>query len=578
MTDKKPKTFPDESRKGLGSEETAKQREAIELIGKGKLDDAEYIYREMIKWKPQNYVLYENVGYLLRIKGETERADKYIQKAIELKSNEAYLHYNRGNALKGVNKLDEAIEEYKAAIQLKSEFPSAYNNLCITYLEQGELAAAIESCQKAIQLKPDYPNAYNSQGNALKEKGDLRKAISSYKKAIQLKPEYADAYYNLGVALMEQGDRKEAMASYKYAIKKDPGHLSAIINLGISYMEEGDLRSAIRTHKKAIEKNKEAPDTHWNLSLAMLLNGDYENGWEEYEWRTKKENYQCMTHALPLCEKWNGEKLQKGSNLLLVSEQGLGDTLQFMRYAIPLRNQGISVRICAQTKLHGLIRSSGIDQTPLSPQEANTIKEGLWLPLMSTPRQLRVNPNQPIINEPYINVSEELKSKWRNKLNSDERPIIGINWQGNPRVEAAGLKGRSIKLELFKEIIERNSVRLLSLQKGYGSDQLSECSFKNWFVHCQEEISNTWDFEETAAIIENCDLIITSDTSVAHLAGGMGKETWLLLSRVPEWRWGIEGKYTFWYPSMKLFRQKKSGDWREVLERVGDELRNRMGG
>ena len=153
-----------------------------------------------------------------------------------------------------------------------------------------------------------------------------------------------------------------------------------------------------------------------------------------------------------------------------------------------------------------------------------------------------------------------------------QRPIIGINWQGNPDAETTFLKGRSLPLESFVTIIEKTTVTLLSLQKGFGSEQLAECSFCHRFVRRQEEINQTWDFVETAAIIANCDLVITSDTVVAHLAAGMGYPTWLLLSKVPDWRWGMEGDTSFWYPSMRLFRQRERGNWSEVMERVATAL------
>ena len=161
-----------------------------------------------------------------------------------------------------------------------------------------------------------------------------------------------------------------------------------------------------------------------------------------------------------------------------------------------------------------------------------------------------------------------MKNTFKNILSKEKRPIIGINWQGNPIVEKQDLKGRSLPLETFSTIARNNNFKFLSLQKGFGSEQLDHCSFKNKFVECQPQINSTWDFLENAAIIENCDLIITSDTSIAHLAGGMGKSTWLLLHHLPEWRWGLEGENTFWYPSMRLFRQKERHHWQEVMERV----------
>ncbi len=297
-----------------------------------------------------------------------------------------------------------------------------------------------------------------------------------------------------------------------------------------------------------------------------------------HEWRTNRKKSTSKPHAIPKCDQWSGNvALNQTKQLLLITEQGLGDTLQFMRYATALRNKGIAISFCAQPKLHCLIKSSGIDPSPLTPKQANTVTEGHWIPLLSVPRHLEVSPSNPIITEPYIKTTDELHTKWAEILSAEQLPIVGINWQGNPQTEKAGLRGRSLPLETFAPITGNSQISFLSLQKGFGSDQLETCSFKDRFVSCQDQINETWDFLETAAIVANCDLVITSDTFVAHLAGGMGKTTWLLLKKVPEWRWGLEGDTTFWYPSMRLFRQRERGNWDEVMERVAVALQEHFG-
>jgi len=244
-----------------------------------------------------------------------------------------------------------------------------------------------------------------------------------------------------------------------------------------------------------------------------------------------------------------------------------------MRYLQKLKQQGFDFSFYAQEKLHSLIKASDIDQDPLTPEQANQISTGQWIPLLSLPKYLKVNPKNPIISEPYIFSSKALNKKWKNILSQEKGPIIGINWQGNPDIEKGSVKGRSIPLDIFSMISDHDKITLLSLQKGFGTEQLQNCSFKNKFVKCQSQINSTWDFLENAAIINNCDLIITTDTSIAHLAGGMGKSTWLLLKYIPEWRWGLEGESTFWYPSIKLFRQKERNNWQEVMERVAFQLK-----
>jgi hypothetical protein len=327
----------------------------------------------------------------------------------------------------------------------------------------------------------------------------------------------------------------------------------------------------------AVHRKTNHPEANQNLSMAELLAGDYKNGWKRYEYRFQSKKNQVILNANPSCKQWNGEALTQGEKLLLIHEQGLGDTLQFMRYATALRNQGISVSFCAQPKLHALIQASSIDPSPLTPEQANQVSDGKWIPLLSVPRYLEVSPENPIITKPYIKTTKEFHTKWSEILSAEQQPIIGINWQGNPKTEKTGLQGRSLALETFAPVANCSHISLLSLQKGFGSEQLETCSFKERFVSCQDQVNDTWDFLETAAMIANCDLIITSDTSVAHLAGGMGKSTWLLLQKVPDWRWGLEGDTTFWYPSIRLFRQTERENWDEVMERVAEALQQHFG-
>ena len=308
--------------------------------------------------------------------------------------------------------------------------------------------------------------------------------------------------------------------------------------------------------------------------MVQLLSGEYLSGWKNYQSRWEKKN-PAKPHAQPEIPEWKGEPLQKGDKLLVISEQGLGDTIQFMRYIPYLKKQGIDVSFCAKAKLHNLIKASGIHPNPLTPEEAQIISEGKSIPLLSLPKYLGVNPQNPIINEPYIFPKDTLINKWKKNLDNENKPIIGINWQGNPNMERT-YRGRSLSLETFSSLLILNDIRLLSLQKGFGSEQLEDCSFRSEFVRCQKQVDTTWDFAENAAMIKSCDLVITCDTVVAHLAGGMGQPVWLLLKDIPYWTWGMKKEKTFWYPTMKLFRQQEKDDWEEVMRRISLKLENRF--
>ena len=242
-----------------------------------------------------------------------------------------------------------------------------------------------------------------------------------------------------------------------------------------------------------------------------------------------------------------------------------------MRYILYLKQKGYEVIFCAQESLHSIIKESGIDSNPITNKEANQIIDGKYCPLLSLPLHLGVNQNNPIVSPPYISTKNELTAKWKDIFEEEERPIIGISWQGNPDVEIGFVKGRSIALEVFSKLVKTDKFRFLSLQKGFGTEQIEQCSFKNKFVKFQGLVNNTYDFLDTAAHIQNCDLIITTDSCLAHLAAGMGKTTWVLLKAWLTWRYGL-GETTFWYPSMKLFHQKETDNWDEVMDRIAIEL------
>ena len=247
-----------------------------------------------------------------------------------------------------------------------------------------------------------------------------------------------------------------------------------------------------------------------------------------------------------------------------------------MRYALFLRNQNINVSLCAHTRLHPLIKASGIDHSPLTPEQTNRIKTGYWAPLLSVPRHLKVRPSNPLLTHPYIKSTSELDSKWEEIFSEENRPIIGINWQGNRN--DTNRKERNIPTLCFKRLIEEHTGNFVCLQRSAQKADIMELIPKSKATVQQAAISriadsdNPNDFLEYAAIITNCDLVITTGCTVAHLAAGTGIPTWVLLPKVPDWRWGLEGNNTFWYPSMRLFRQRERGNWDEVMERVAETL------
>ncbi|WP_269611283.1 tetratricopeptide repeat protein [Prochlorococcus marinus] len=533
----------------------------------GKLQEAEISCRKAIELNPDYPKAHSNLGNILRDLGKLKEAELSQRKAIELNPNLAVAHSNLGSILNDLGKLKEAELSQRKAIELNPDLAVAHYNLGNILRDLGKLKEAELSQRKVIELNPNLAVAHSNLGIILRDLGKLKEAEASTRKAIEIKSDYSEAYSNLGNILRDLGNLQEAELSYCKAIEIKPDFAEAHSNLGIILKELGNLQEAEVSTRKAIELNPEFTEASFNLSFFQLLQGDYKNGLEAYEFRFDKVTLDLK----PKIKKVDNRKLIKGEKLLVVSEQAPGDVIFYMRYLLPLKQQGIDISFYAPEKLHSLIKDSGIHDNPLTREESLLRKEGEWIPLLSLLKYFSVSPNNPVINTPYISSTKPLKEKWRKILSNEKRPIVGINWQGSKKLEKT-YQGRSIPLEEFSKLLEKNDITFLSLQKGYGSEQLEQCSFKKHFVSCQKQIDGILDYSETAAIIENCDLIITNDCSPGPLAAGMGKKVWLLLRDVPFWYWGLTGERTFWYPSMRLFRQKERHNWQEVMERVSIAL------
>jgi len=542
------------------------------FISKSDFSSALYFLEEGLKLKENDCNSLNSIGIALKAKGDIISSIKYFKKALEINNKSPKIINNLGTTYHLLGNLDLAKNCFKSALEINSSFPEAHSNLGLIFQEKGNYESAIKSFQRALMIRSDFPDAINNLAITFMYKEDLNNALTYFKKAIEIKPNFPNAYFNLGNLFEKKGDLEKAILYFNKAIQLNPSFSDCYNNLGNTFREKGNIISSIDSYHKALAIAPDNANIIFNLSFVQLLSGDFKSGWKNYESRITKTD-PIPIYGNPKCEKFNGIDLSEISLLLVVCEQGLGDTIQFMRYIPYLKNKKLEIRFSAQEKLHPLIKQSNIEPNPLTPDQASSVSNGYWIPLLSLPKYLGIDASLPLVTEPYISTSDDLKYKWKNILSKEKKTIIGINWQGNPATEQNNLKGRSLKLELFSFIAEKN-VRLLSLQKGFGTEQLKTCSFLEKFVESQNQVNKVWDFDETVAMIDSCDLIITSDTVTAHLAGGMGKPTWVLLTAIPDWRWGLQSDKTFWYPSMRLFRQSEVGNWIGVMRRVSLELDN----
>ncbi len=381
------------------------------------------------------------------------------------------------------------------------------------------------------------------------------------------------AWFHLGICLFALGEYSQSLRMYRLSIQHLPGHVGTLMNIGVLLQLNNKPRKAARSYEIALTFEPDNAGLHYNKATALLSSGQYLSGWKHFRWRFENPSTSAI-HALPHGNKWKGENLEPGQRLGIISEQGLGDTIQFIRYCATLRARGISIKTFIQKSLVSLVRESGLD-----PEcQENTIAENseidTWIPLLSIPEILGVTPNNPIISSSYITTRKDLITKWCNRFSKSNKFKVGIKWQGfqgNERLYNQSI-GRSIPLSKFKALADNFEIEFISLQKDEGSEQISTCGFDKKFTPLLKCTEKERCMLETAAIIASCDLILTCDSVIAHLAGALGAPTWVLLNSCPEWRWGDKGNTTFWYPTAKLFRQKEQGDWSRVIQDVANSL------
>ncbi len=540
------------------------------LREQGKLSEAVEYYRKASELEPDNAGFQCNLGAALQETGKADDAIECYKQATTIDPNYAMAHSNLGSIFQEIDKPVDAITNFKKAIILKPDYAEAYNNLGSSLLELGKPGEAVEYLNKAISLKPDNAESYNNLGIAFLKLGKPDEAVEYHNKAISLKANFAEAHNNLGTALMEQCKFDAAIISHKKAIELKPDYAEAYNNLGAVLKESGEPLEAIEKYKLATELDPHYVQAHLNMAFALLLTENFRKGWQEYEWRLRVKGQTPKTTRKPM---WNGSSLN-GRSILVSTEQGLGDSIQFIRYIPMVKKQGGRVIVECQQSLRRLFKNcDGIDEIKKITSDAeSSIQFDVHVPLLSLPGIFDVTMDLIPSNGPYIKSDPVLISKWRTKLDYDNNFKIGIVWAGNP--EHKNDSNRSCSLKNFAHLTDIRGLTLFSLQKGPASVESNNPPGDMKIINLTNELN---DFAETAAVIDNLDLIISADTSVAHLAGAIGKPVWVLLPFVPDWRWFLKRNDSPWYPNMRLFRQHKPHDWQGVFEQVKKALISNFG-
>lgn len=571
----------------------------------GQWDRAEQTYRELIAKWPAEPMVWKSLGDLCRDRGAFQEAEGSYRRALEWAPRDAESLNGLGITLGQSRRTGEAIEVFQHAIAVAPDYAQVHHNLGVALVEAGDLSRAIEAFQNAIRMKADYAEAFVSLGNAYAAKGDSEAAAVAYRDCLRLRPESADAlnglglaltalhraseaaiylrqairlrpemtgaYNNLGLALAELGDYLGAEAIYEQTLRLDPNYAEAHVNLGNAFKEQGRLGEALACYDIALWLKPQSATARWNRSLALLQNGDFIQGWSEYASRYFRKG------ATPRREfsqpAWDRQALE-GARVLVYCEQGLGDAVQFVRYAGLLKKAGAQIILEAPSPLGRLLSAC--------PLTDRLIIEGEPLPefdfhvsMLDLPRLFQTTLQSIPAEIPYLFAEPDRIERFRGQLEAIEGFKIGIAWQGNPHHQWD--RHRSVRLVEFESLANIEGIQLISLQRGPGVEQIDELGSRFSVIELLDRSPpDDQGMADMAAIIANIDLVITVDTAVAHVAGAMGKPVWVVLSTMVDWRWLLDRDDSPWYPTMQLFRQQRRGDWPPVFARMANQLKRQL--
>jgi Flp pilus assembly protein TadD len=469
-------------------------------------------------------------------------------------------------ALQKEGRLQEAVELYQRGLALEPNDAVGHRCLGTAYKAQGRLDLAATCFRRALALCPAFPEAWNNLGNTLAEQGNLAAAAECFLRAARIQPDFAGAHFNYGQALAGLGQFDAAISACRRAIELAPHSAEFQNRLGTLLYDDQRIEEALEAYESALALRPDFPSAHYNRSVAWLLMGDLKRGWAEYEWRWKLTGTPPAPHQQP---RWNGA-VARNATVLVEGEQGLGDTIQFARYAPLVKSRVGRVILRCQKPLAALLRSlSGVDEV-ISQDDALPSFDA-WCPLLSVAQFFTPSVDAIPATVSYLSADDEILRFWRPRIERFDGFRIGIHWQGNPAFSKD--RFRSFSLACFEPLAKLPGATLISLQKGAGTEQLTQTGLTFPIVDLKLPLAEFHGpFLDTAAILRCLDVVVTSDSSLAHLAGALGVETWLAVPRVPEWRWLLGREDSPWYPTMRLVRQIQVGKWDDVFAKIAAAL------
>lgn len=536
-------------------------QEAVEHQRAGRLDQAETACRGMLAQNPGDVRALHLLGTLLIRRRQATLAVELLRQASQIAPDSSDVQFALADALRMSGDTSAAEAAYRASLNLRPLFPPAHNGLGLALVQQGKLESAVLAWQRAIQLKPDYAEAHANLGAALAQLKKPSEAAPILRRAVELNPNFAPAHNNLANVLEELEDVDGAVEHWQRAIELVPNYFDALVNLGKTVQRRGEHARAMELLDHAISLRPTDPDARFLRGLALLLQGNFVDGFLDYAFRmqSKELNIDPRSFSQPA---WDGSD-QPGKTILLRAEQGFGDVFQFIRYAPMVRARCGRVVLECQAELAELMRNvQGIDLVGVRNQGLPDFD--FQSPLLDLPRLLGTTVRSIPADVPYITPDPRRVEKWSQILAGDPPGRrVGLVWSGNP--QHGNDRNRSTYLRDLEPLAGVANVTFFSLQKGPAAAQASDSTLRLKVVDHTPRLT---DFSETAALLANLDLVITVDTSVAHLAGALGRPIWVLLPFFPDWRWMLQRSDSPWYPTMRLFRQPQAKQWTPVIQQV----------
>jgi tetratricopeptide (TPR) repeat protein/glycosyltransferase involved in cell wall biosynthesis len=544
----------------------------VSLLDLKRYDEAERVFNKVIDYQPHNAKAYNNRGNIYYNQGNFTQAESDYKSAVSLEPNNYEFNINLGNCYLQQKEFDESLRHYNKCLELKPNDALSFNNIGITLFKLHRFKEAKSYFKYALNNDPqnaefhfNLAGCYRELGESASAKEDLINAIESYNRAVEIDPNRKGALINIANIYKKLGKDSEAKLYFDKVAEDKNSKVIAFTNLGVLRMGLGLVEEALEYFNLALKADDNIMEPHYNKSHALLISGNFAEGWKEYEWRKNRKEFHPREFSKP--ELMRGHDI-KGKRILVYDEQGLGDTIQFIRFVPWLIKEGANVIVECNESLHDLFRDITQGAVMIGrcfPEEPN-VEYDYQIALLSLPYYFNVKVEEFFNEMPYITANPVSVKKMSGFIREGDELKIGIVWGGNSN--HTGDKKRSIRLTYFKSLLAIKGIKLFALQKGGPLNQVMEIEFP--LIVLNDHLNTLMD---TAGAIENLDLIITVDTSVAHLAGAMGKPVWLLLPFFPDWRWMLKRTDSPWYPSMRIFRQSEDDNWELVFNEVINALK-----